>query len=493
MVRFRSRIALLLLLLLLMFAALGVQAQSAGTPGLGDPYYPGLGNGGYDVQHYTIDINVDVTGNHFSAVATIDATATQDLSAFNLDFNGVAVDSASVNDASAKTSLVDSELTVTPTQFLPNGEPFSAEIHYTGTLKPLANQQTFAELGWLSTNSGVAALGEPAGASVWFPVNEHPLDKATYTFRVTVKKPLVAVANGTLKSISDDPTDPDEAVYLWQMNQPMASYLAILAVGAYTRQDSQSPDGITIRNYFPSDQADQGIQAFSKQGDMLDFFSSIFGAYPFDEYGALVIDVPIGFSLETQSLTTFTPRVMQAALQNKPENGEGTIAHEMVHQWFGDNVSLKSWRDIWLNEGFATYGSWLWFEHAYSRAVLDAIVQASEASLDGDTLRKQGRTADEIQQTLLQFAITGDPTAAKLFDTAGVYYRGALTLHALRLTIGDDATFFSILKTYQQTYQYGNATTADFIAVAEQVSGKSLDDFFQHWLYDPIIPAMPKD
>ena len=490
MVRFRSRIALVILFFIVGVA--GVYAQSAGTPGLDDPYFPGLGNGGYDVQHYTIDIKVDVTGNYFSGITTIDSIATQDLSAFNLDFNGVDVYSASVNAASAKTALNNSELTITPAKFLPDAEPFTTEIHYAGTLKPLPDQQTFASLGWLSTNSGVAALGEPTGASVWFPVNEHPLDKATYTFRISVKKPLVAVANGTLESVSDDPTDPNESVYVWQMRQPMASYLAILAVGVYTRQDSQSPNGITIRNYFPSDQADQGIQAFSKQGNMLDFFSDIFGAYPFDEYGALVIDVPIGFSLETQSLTTFTPRVMRAALQNNPENGEGTIAHEMVHQWFGDNVSLKSWQDIWLNEGFATYGSWLWFEHAYSRKVLDSIVQASEASLDGDTLRRQGRTADEIQQTLLQFAITGDPSAKKLFDTAGVYYRGALTLHALRLTVGDDATFFSILKTYQQTYQYGNATTADFIAVAEQVSGKSLDDFFQHWLYDPIIPAMPK-
>ncbi len=493
MINNRSRIALLLMLLV--FGVVGVYAQSAGTagtPGLGDPYFPGLGNGGYDVQHYAIDINVDVTGNHFSAVTTIDATATQDLSAFNLDFNGAAVDSAKVNDASANTSLNDSELTITPAQFLPDGDPFTTEIHYAGTLKPLPDQQTFAALGWLSTNSGVAALGEPAGASVWFPVNEHPLDKATYTFRVTVKKPLVAVANGKLESVSDDPTNPDEAIYVWQMDQPMASYLAILAIGTYTRQDTQSPSGIPIRNYFPSDQADQGIQAFGKQGDMLDFFSSIFGKYPFDEYGALVIDTPIGFSLETQSMTTFTPRVMQAVLQNNPENGEGTVAHEMVHQWFGDNVSLKSWEDIWLNEGFATYGSWLWFEHAYSRKVLDAIVQASEAWLDGDTMRNQGRTEDEVQKALLQFALTGDPTAGKLFDTAGVYYRGALVLHALRLTIGDDATFFNILKTYQQTYQYGNATTADFIAVAEQVSGKSLDDFFQHWLYDPIIPAMPK-
>ncbi len=488
--RLRARAALILMVFLV--GATVVSAQSAGSPGLGDPYFPGLGNGGYDVQHYDIAINVDVTGNHFSAITTIEADATEDLSAFNLDFNGADVDSAAVNDAPAETSLTGSELTITPVTALKDGASFTTEISYTGMPKPLAKHDSFASLGWLATDTGVAALGEPTGASVWFPVNEHPLDKATYTFHVTVRKPLVAVANGTLESVTDNPDDPSEAVYVWQMDQPMASYLAILAIGAYTRQDTKSPNGIPIRNYFPIINVLDGEQAFAKQGDMIDFFSSIFGAYPFDVYGALVIDTPIGFSLETQSLTTFTPRVMDASLQGNSVNGEGTIAHEMVHQWFGDHVSVKSWQDIWLNEGFATYGSWLWFEHAYGREVLDSIVQSSDDALDGKALRDKGQSADQVRQALLQFAITGDPTPDKIFDTAGVYYRGALVLHALRLTIGDEA-FFSTLKTYQQKFGYANAATADFIAVAEQVSGKSLDDFFQHWLYDPIIPEMPQE
>jgi aminopeptidase N len=424
-------------------------------------------------------------------VATIRANATQDLSAFNLDFNAGQVQSAAVDNATATTTLSGSELTVKPSAPLKNGAAFTTEISYSGTPMPLASQQTFAALGWLSTQTGVAALGEPAGASVWFPVNEHPLDKATYTFHITVKKPLVAVSNGVLESVTDDPRDATESVYVWQMDQPMASYLAVLAVGSYTREDSKSPGGIPIRNYFPSALADDGNQAFAKQGAMLDFFSSTFGKYPFDAYGALVIDSPIGFSLESQSMTTFTPRVMDAALQGNPVNGEGTIAHEMAHQWFGDSVSVKSWQDIWLNEGFATYGSWLWFEHAYGHPVLESIVQQYEAIMDGTDLRQQGESDDQVHQDLLRFAITGDPTAENLFDTEGVYFRGALTLHALRLTVGDDA-FFSILKTYQQKFRYGNANTKDFIAVSEQVSGKSLHDFFQHWLYDPIIPAMPQ-
>jgi len=477
------------MVILLICGVSGVNAQSAGSPGLGDPYFPRLGNGGYDVQHY--DIAINVAADHFSASTVIQANATQDLSTFNLDFNAGQVESAAVNSVAARTALSDSELTIIPTTPLKNGDPFITEVRYSGTPQPFPKQETFATLGWLPTESGVAALGEPAGSSVWFPVNEHPLDKATYTFRITVKKPLVAVANGVLETVTDDPRDPTESVYVWQMDQPMASYLVILAVGDYTRQDTKSPDGIPIRNYFPTATADQGDEAFGKQGNMLDFFGSIFGKYPFDQYGALVIDSPIGFSLETQSMTTFTPRVMQAALQNNPANGEGTIAHEMAHQWFGDSVSVKSWKDIWLNEGFATYCSWLWFEHEYGRPVLDNIVQQYDDAVDGADLRQQGESDDQVRQDLLKIAITGDPTADNLFDTEGVYYRGALTLHALRLTVGDDA-FFSILKTYQQKFKYANATTEDFIDVSEQVSGKSLHNFFQHWLYDPIIPAMPQ-
>jgi aminopeptidase N len=190
-------------------------------------------------------------------------------------------------------------------------------------------------------------------------------------------------------------------------------------------------------------------------------------------------------------MSTFAPRVMQAALLRQPFAGDGTIAHELAHQWFGDSITPKSWRDIWLNEGFATYASWLWFEHTVGKAVMRQLVQQNYDQLSGAEPRARGASEDAIQRRLRLFAITGDPSPDMLFDTPGVYLRGALVLHALRLTIGDEA-FFGTLQTYYERFQYGNAATADFIATAEDVSGQPLDDFFDAWLYDPIIPALPE-
>ncbi len=486
-----NRFRVVVIVLILLLGTSLVSAQSAGSAGLGDPYFPTLGNGGYDVQHYDIAIDVDVKDQKFTATTTMTAKATQNLSAFNLDFNAAQLDSAEVNDQTAKMARSGGELTLTPAASLKIGSTFTVVTSYEGATSARSDQETFAALGWMATNSGLAVLGEPAGSSSWFPVNEHPLDKATYTMHISVAKPLVAVSNGDLKSVVDNPKDSSESTYTWEMDQPMASYLAVLAVGNFTREDAKSSGGITIRNYFPTAYADDGESAFKDQGDMLDYFSSIFGAYPFDAYGALVLDTNLGFSLESQSMTTFTPFVMEAVLDNNPARGEGTIAHEMTHQWFGDSVSLTSWKDIWLNEGFATYGSWLWFEHSQGKPTYTSIVRSAYEDVSGAQYKQQGLSADEIRQKLLELAVTGNPTPDKLFDYPGVYERGALTLHALRLTIGDDA-FFNTLKTYQQKYKYGNTTTADFIAVAQQASGKDLTDLFQHWLYDPIIPSLPQ-
>jgi aminopeptidase N len=233
-------------------------------------------------------------------------------------------------------------------------------------------------------------------------------------------------------------------------------------------QTQEGPNGLPIRNFFPPEIADEAERDFADTPAMIAYFSEVFGPYPFEAYGVVVADTSLGFALETQTLSLFA-----RSWVTDFGDIEEAVAHELVHQWYGNSVSLARWEDIWLNEGFATYGSWLWLAHRYGDEALAEYVTQVEESLR------------EQSSGILP---PGDPPASDLFNV-GVYYRGALALHALRLEVGDDA-FFEILRTYAERFEYGNATTEDFIALAEEISGQSLELFFQGWLYAEAMPGL---
>jgi aminopeptidase N len=477
----------------------GQDTPGAGAPGLGDPSYPLLGNGGYDVGHYLLMISVDMEARTINATAVITATATQPLSAFNLDFSDqLAIDGAiSVNDAPADYARDGDELTITPAAPLLADAPFNVIMSYSGT--PNGDQLRARETsgnpdaidyssGWHFIDDQVVTAGEPYGASSWYPVNDHPLDKATYTLDLRVPPTYTAVANGVLTMVE---TVEGVDRYVWEMRQPMASYLAAVQIGDFAMQEAQSPNGIPIRNFFPTDRFPDGVAAFAEQGEMLAFFSATFGAYPFEVYGAVVVDLPLFFALETQTISLFGSTTLNRA----PFGGaEEVIAHELAHQWFGNSVTLGEWADIWLNEGFATYASWLWAENDDGAEAFDRIVRENYDWVSGNWLVESDTTDAErarIREELRQlFVPPGDPPANDLFNGA-VYVRGGLALHALRLEVGDDA-FFKIIRQYYQRHLYGNARIEDFIAISSEIAGRSLDSFFAAWLTDPYTPPIPQ-
>lgn len=465
-------------------------AQEPGAPGVGDPYFDLLGNGGYDVQHYTIELDIDVERNNVEGTTTIELIALQDLSAFNLDFSPLTIESVTIDGQPAdytytRSDRLTGELTITPDTPLTADTAFEVEISYSG--RPGTSVRNILNMGfstgWRHTPNGIFAASEPGGSSSWYPVNDHPSDKATYTFRLTVPSGYTAVANGVLEEMT---SSDDGDSFVWEMRQPMASYLATIGIGDFVRQEDVSPDGIPIRNYFPSDEVRRATRAFANQGKMIDLFTDLFGDYPFEEYGVLVVDVPLGFALETQSISLFGISAVAGGI-----GADNVVAHELAHQWFGNMVSPARWQDIWLNEGFATYASWLWAEHNFGEDGIENIVTDTYNFLSGNDMLENGISPNRVRRTLSAFAIPGDPGESRLFDSAGVYYRGALVLHALRLEVGDEA-FFEMLRTYLERYAYGNAMVEDFIAVAEEVSGQSLDEFFQGWLYDPFLPDIPQ-
>jgi aminopeptidase N len=302
----------------------------------------------------------------------------------------------------------------------------------------------------------------------------------------------VAAANGVLSAVID--VEPGRRMFVFDMPQPMASYLVTVNIAEYvmhTETVQIGSDPVLIRSYFPEFAADLGARVFARQGEMLAFFSELFGPYPFDVYGAVVTEALIGFALETQTLSLFGSWIMLVPDALAQE----IIVHELAHQWFGNAVSLSDWSDIWLNEGFATYASWLWLEHDQgAQALADTVARhyAWMSGADAAAARAPGQeTMDVVRQFLSEELVrVGAPPANGLFNPA-VYYRGALALHALRLRLGD-AAFFTLLQRYYARHTGGNTTTADFIAEAEAVSGSDLDAFFHAWLYQVQIPPIPE-
>ena len=436
---------------------------SAGSAGIGDPYYPQLGNGGYDVEHYTIALDIDIAaGSLNTAATTIDAIATQDLSAFNLDFRGPEIDEVTVDGHTAAWTREGGELTVTPQVPLSSGAPFDIVVQYHGV--PDGDDDRF-EKGWWATGNSVFAVGEPRGSDVWYPVNGHPLDKATYTLEITVPEEYEVVANGHRRevSIADGLAGESTKTFVWENDEPTASYLVTFHAAKMDVTIEERPDGITLLEAFPPSLDDQARAVFDDVPEMMEFFASIFGPYPFTTLGSTVFeDTSFNAALETQGLVSYDASSVR----------ENTVAHEIAHQWFGNSVSPERWQDIWLNEAFARYSEVLWAEYAHGDEAAMATLRRQMSSFANAS---RGTDGDEI--------LIGDPGPEHLFSEA-VYAGGALMLDDLRQRLGDE-TFFTLLRAWTTEYYHANANSDDFIALAEEVSGEDLDAFFHDWLETP--------
>ena len=389
--------------------------------------------------------------------------------------------------------------------------------------------------------------GEPAGAESWFPVNGHPADKATYTLRLTVPEPYSVVANGILTETI--PTETGTTT-VWESRNPMASYLVTLHAGRLTIEVREGPHGLPIRTAFAASVPQGQRVMFDRLPEMIDYFESVFGPYPFESAGGTIVGAPIALRARNANPAIFgrDPAGGQHAI-DQPEltDLEALVAHELAHQWFGDAVSLLRWQDIWLNEGFATYAQILWHgAHRRRRGPRSALANiyafhAALESVPGSRAARHPqcprchRGLSELQPQLPRnhrrlsnsYAITergsersqrriwrtsparkgwhnlrlsgsrrtislalprapATPVPRELFSPSIVYERGALT----SARAAPDRRRRSILHDpahLDDRFHNGNATTEDFIALAEEVSGEQLDDFFDAWLFAPAL------
>ena len=434
-----------------------------GAAGVGDPYFPLAGNGGLDVTHYTLDVDYRPDTHRLDATARLAVRATADLSRFDLDLAGLRVGGVTVDGRPARFARAGPELRITPPRGLRRGTAFTVTVRYAGSPRPVTGSPVVfgATYGWQYTPDGAFVGDEPDAARTWFPCNDHPSDKATFTVRVRVPSDRQVVANGELVSRH---THNGQTTFVWREQRPMATYLATLGIGRWRFRTGRTPGGITeTMAYDPAlAGAVRSRDVFGLTGRITDYWSRMFGPYPFESTGAIVDDVPdVGFSLETQTrpLYGFAP-------------DPGTLSHELAHQWFGDDVSVRSWRDIWLNEGFATFASWLWTEHTGGISTYQNAVSGYRAVPADDEFWRRP---------------VADPGRDTMFSAA-VYQRGGMTLAALRHRVGD-RDFFILLRRWTAQHRYGTATTAQFVALAEAVSGQRLGGFFRTWLYTPARPA----
>ncbi|MHA3702540.1 M1 family metallopeptidase [Jatrophihabitans sp. YIM 134969] len=434
-----------------------------GAAGVGDPYFPSLGNGGYDVGHYDLALDYTPSTHRLRGKAVLAMRATQNLSRFDLDLSGMKVSSVLVNGVTATFTQSGGELIVSPRTGLLRGASFTTTVAYAGVPETITGSPIVfgADYGWQYTPDGAFVGDEPNAAHTWFPSNDHPSDKATFTVRTTVPKGTQVIGNGDLLSTT---TGAGRTTFVWDDPSPTATYLLTVDIGKFTIRNGTTPGGIPETMGYDPALADDvtSRDVFGVSGRVTDYWSKVFGPYAFTSTGAIVDNVPdVGFSLETQTrpLYGFAP-------------DQGTISHELAHQWFGDSVSVATWKDIWLNEGFATFAAAYWGEHGGGDDTYTSFRQEWAGIPASSSFWKQAIAA---------------PGRDQMFSGA-VYERGGMTLAVLRHTIGD-AAFFETLKSWTDQHRYGNATTAQFIALAQQVSGRDLTDLFQTWLYTKSKPA----
>lgn len=427
-----------------------------GAAGVGDPYYPRDGNGGYDALAYDVSVRYDPRSKRLDGDSTLTATATHDLSSFNLDLRKLAVTSVEVNGRPAAFSQrPEFELVIIPAEPIAEGSRFTTRVRYAGKPGSIKKRRV-GDQGWqISRSGGAFVLGEPHSAAFWYPVNDHPRDKASFRLTARVPEPWIVVSIG-----KEGPrtTEKGWATYTWIDPNPVASYLTTIAIDKFTVDRSKLPDGIPVVSaYAPGMRSKRSVEA--KLPDVVAFMNRKFGRYPQVAAGGIYLNETIPFALETQGRPTY------AAWAE-----EGVLVHEYAHQWFGNSVSVESWSDMCLNECFASYAQWLWIEDQrdadideHYRAVVDQV-----------------RTMDVIWSPKLHEMGSGNE-----FD--GVYSKGLLALHALRRKIGEPA-FDSVLRDWPAAHRHANASWPEFERFVAQRTEVDLDEFFDIWFRGKRIP-----
>ncbi|MET8947316.1 M1 family metallopeptidase [Streptomyces sp. NPDC004542] len=440
--------------------------------GVGDRLYPYLGNPGYDVASY--DLAFAYPGRNdkpLRAVTTIRARTTAPLERLNLDFAHGTVESVQVDGRPAAFTGAGDDLVITPETPLAEGDWTRITVRHTSDPR----EDEGRDGGWVRTADGLVMANQADAAHLVFPCNDHPSDKAMFTIRITAPNGYTAVAGGMPAGVT---RAGGSTTWTYRTRHPMATELAQVSIGRSAVLHRTGPHALPVRDVVPAADRKALEPWLAKTPDQIAWLESKIGAYPFETYGVLVAEAATGFELETQTLSLFEEDLFTDRVYPR-WYVESIMVHELSHQWFGDSVSPRTWSDVWLNEGHAT-----WYEALYAQ-------EKAHKSL-ADRMKEAYRSSD-------RWRASGGPPARPEPPEPGqkigifrpnVYDGAALVLYALRQEIGRPA-FEALERAWVRQHHDGTATTADFTRLAADIAGRDLTGFFQAWLYGEKTPPMP--
>jgi aminopeptidase N len=426
-----------------------------------DPYLPNSGNLGYRVSHYELALQYKVSTNRLSGSATVTAVTVTELAQLTLDLSeALTVSKVLVNGKRvAHFACRERKLHIQLASELPEGTAMSIVVHYHGAPRPL--RSLWGNVGFEELTNGAFVAGQPNGAASWFPCDDHLSAKASYRIQISADNPYRVIANGRLASRR---ARAGQTEWIYQQPEPTSTYLVTLQIGVY-EMTRLGTNPVPMRGAVPQRLRREFHHDFGRQPEMMELFVEMFGPYPLAHgYTVVVADDDLEIPLEAQGISIFGANHCDGT-----RSSERLIAHELAHQWFGNSVTARQWRDIWLHEGFACYAEWLWSEHS-----------------GGPSADELARRYHQKLRAAPQDLLLADPGARDMFDDR-VYKRGALTLHAVRGRLGD-GKFFALLKQWATRYRHASVTTDDFTALAAEYCDESLEPLWESWLYSRAVP-----
>ncbi|WP_344498121.1 M1 family metallopeptidase [Dactylosporangium maewongense] len=433
------------------------------TP-VADPVYPAYGNPSVDVLHYGLALAWAPQTKTLTGKATVKLRVLRAAPALKLDLSSpYTLSSTSVDGVAAQGRVAGGKLTVD--RALTAGTTVTLVVEYQGTPAPVpmpSHRGDAEPLGLTVTDAGeLWTMQEPFGASTWYPSNDQPSDKALYDISITVPEGWEAVASGT-------PGPVTGGTYTYRSTQPVATYLTTLAVGQdYQVARLTGPRDLPISLWTRPGKDDRFLPVLRKAPQQLEWLEARFGQYPFPSAGAVI--VPSRSAMETQQMVTIGGDVLSQGTNVSAL--DGIMLHEYAHQWFGDAVGPAVWKDVWLNEGWATYA--------------EALYTAERDGYDIEDWARRARKSDADARQRL--GPPGNPRADS-FAESNVYVCPALMLHELHRALGDSA-FFALARAWVSQHAGTAQDRAAFTAFVNKQTGRDFTKLIDAWLDSPTTPA----